>query len=384
MTVTRDQVLAYRWRAQELDLPTAGNVRLTKVAVLDLGVQDGANDAARLGLLNRGVAVDAAVAALDGFGEDLALAWSLRGAPHLYRRGDLPDVATATAPYSEADAAKRVVNAASSLREAGVGVREALAELGRQLRDVVTEPLAKGSVSSALHRRLPASYQVDCGRCGAVHPHEQMFRLAPLHAGIELEPGTSPPVLRRVPGWPKRRAVGPAADPLRAPDRLQPVRAYLHFCGPATPKDVAAFLETQVSEVKAVWPEDVVEVDRAGERAWVLAADAEALAGAGEPDPEQVKLLSGYDLFTAAKDRQLLVADKARAKELWPVLGRPGVVAAGGELLGVWRPKSAKGGLTVRITPWRPLDRATRTALEAQAELLARSRGQHLAGVATD
>lgn len=384
MRVTRQQVLAYRWRTQQLDSPTGADIRPTDVAILALGVQDGANDAARLGLLNRGVGIDLAIRTMSGFGDELALAWSVRGAPHLYRRGELPDVATATSPYSAEDAAKRVVTAAATVRAAGIAVRDALRELGRQMREVVTQPTPKGAVSSALHALLPAAYQVDCRPCRAVHPHEQMFRIAPLHAGLELEPGSRPPVLRRAPGWPKARAVGPADDPLSAPEQLHPVRAYLHLCGPATPKDVAAFLQTQVREVRAVWPEDVAEVDRAGERAWILLTDVEALAGAGEPVPDQVKLLSGYDLFTAAKDRHVLVTDKARAKDLWPVLGRPGVVAAGGELLGVWRPASTTRGLTVRVTPWRTLGRATLAGLEQQAALVAASRGQALAAVTTD
>ncbi len=92
-------------------------------------------------------------------------------------------------------------------------------------------------------------------------------------------------------------------------------------------------------------------------------------------------MLSGYDVFTTAKDRHLLVAQRAKAKELWPALGRPGAIAAGGALLGTWRPKLGKDGLTVQLTAWRRLDRRTLATLREQAELLACSRAQALAAV---
>jgi len=58
-----------------------------------------------------------------------------------------------------------------------------------------------------------------------------------------------------------------------------------------------------------------------GKAAWMLAADVDQLAG----DPPAItRLLGPFDLFLQAKDRSVLVADPARAKALWPVLGRPG------------------------------------------------------------
>jgi len=91
--------------AQELD---RGDGR-HDAAVLDLGVQDTGPDGAAWALAIRGAAVPV---------EDLALAWTLRGAPHFYRRQEIAAVATATAPWSDADAAKRIFDAARPLKAA--------------------------------------------------------------------------------------------------------------------------------------------------------------------------------------------------------------------------------------------------------------------------
>ena len=84
------------------------------------------------------------------------------------------------------------------------------------MRHVVTRPLVKGEVSTQLTARLDPPYLRYCGACKATHSWEVPFRIGALYAGLELEPGTSPPVLRRIPGWP-RRAPGPAPDPMAAP-----------------------------------------------------------------------------------------------------------------------------------------------------------------------
>jgi Winged helix DNA-binding domain len=94
-----------------------------------------------------------------------------------------------------------------------------------------------------------------------------------------------------------------------------------------------------------------------------------------------VRLLGPFDLFLQARDRPLLVDDPVRAKELWPVLGRPGAVLVDGDLVGSWRPRKAGKRLTVLVHPWEQMPRARREAIEQQAERLATHRGVDLAGV---
>lgn len=373
MRLSRDEIVSRRIAAQELDVED-GTRPLTSAALLDLGVQDTGHDGASWALANRGVAVDpdALVAA-----EDLALVWSLRASPHYYRRADLPEVMVATSPFSESDAAKRVVGAGKPLAAAGIGVLDGLAEVATQLEAVVDRPRVKGEVSGLLTARMSEPYLRECRSCGATHPWEVPFRIGALYAGLELEPGTSPPVMRRIPDWPDRPP-GPAPDPAAAPARLQVVRGYLRFLGPATPAEVATFLDGAVAEVKRHWPADAIEVDRDGTRAWMLPDQA---AASGQPRADLVRLLGPYDVLLQGRDRALLVPDRDRHAELWPVLGRPGAVLAGTDVVGTWRPKASGTKLTLRLRLWTKVSARMQARIEEQAELLARHRGSTLTRV---
>jgi hypothetical protein len=370
MAYSAAQVLAYRVHSQQLDRP--GPHQPTDVAALDLGVQDTGSDGAGWALVNRGV--DPGL--LSDASEDLVLTWTLRGAPHFYRRADIAGVAAATAPFSEADAAKRIFDAARPLRAAGIDVLEALDVVAGQMRSIVTAPTVKGDLSSALTDRLDAPYLRYCRPCAATHCYEQPFRLAALRAGLELQPGTSPPVLQPITGWD-----GPAAS---VPASLDVVRAYLHLLGPATPKQVAAYVDAPVKEVKARWPEDAVEVSVAvdgpgsKESRWVLAENRVALDDAAV-DPGLVRLLSPFDLFLQAKDRELLVPDPARRKQMWVVLGRPGAILVGGQLVGTWRPRASGRKLRLLVDTWAPVPD---DALAEQGERLASYRGATYDGLA--
>ncbi len=70
--------------------------------------------------------------------------------------------------------------------------------LAAELRELVPQQFVKGDLSGAVSTRVPPPYVRECVPCGrVVHVWEMPFRLAATRAGLELEPGTSPPVLRR-------------------------------------------------------------------------------------------------------------------------------------------------------------------------------------------
>ncbi|WP_026820979.1 winged helix DNA-binding domain-containing protein [Arthrobacter castelli] len=376
---SRSQVLAYRWEVQGLR-SEPGALAVSDIPILDSGVQDTGVDGARWALVNRGA--DPQLPLDD---PDTALAWTLRSAPHLYRRQDLPQVAAAVRPFSNADAGKRIIDAVKPLKAAGIEPLDALDEVAAAERKIVESPTVKGELSGRLNEVLDEPYQRFCRPCHATHVYEVPFRISALQAGLELQPGSSPPVLQRIPGWPD-------APPAEASERVDVIRNYLHFNGPATPTQVTGFLDGALADVKARWPDDAVEVEVDGQVRWMLADDVAALEAAGQDggasDPENgrpaVRLLGPYDPYLQVRDRELLVPDAAQRKTLWPTLGRPGAVLAGGDVVGAWRPRMAGKKLTVRIEDFGSMATAgpwLSTAVEHQAELLAGFRGVRLAAV---
>lgn len=347
----RHEVLARRVAAQQLDRPTAPRP-VTDADVLDLGVQDTGRDGASWALANRGVPLESPAALADS--PDVALVWSLRGAPHYYRRTDLHGVLDATTPYSDADARKRTLDASRPLTAAGIGMREGMGVVATTMHAVVDSPTPKGELSGALTARLPEPYLRWCNPCRATHAYEQTFRLSALAAGLELEPGTSPPVLRRISGWGRAPAPG---DPEQAPAHLRLVDAYLRLCGPTTPAATATFLDMPLAVVKEHWPEQAPALP--------VPANTAGL----------VRLLGPFDLWLQARDRDVIVPDRSRHKALWPTIGRPGALLVGSDVLGTWRPKASGKKLAITVDAWQRVAPAVRTLVGEQAERLAVHRG---------
>ena len=323
MKITRDQVLAFRVHAQQLDVTT--RTTTADLAVLDLGVQETGPDGGRWALELRGCTPEP---------DDLFTAWTLRGAPHVYRRDQAAAVAAAVAPFSEADASKRVFDASSPPEQGRhPGPRRARPDRRTRCATSRTKPVVKGAMSTELHRRLPEPYQRWCGVCDAEHLYEQPFRLAALQGGLELQPGTSPP------GPPADQRAGEVRR--RGSTRRSTPCAGCCTCSGRSRRSRSSATSTRtVKDVKARWPEDVVPVEVDGEERSVLEDDLDALTS--PPDVSGAGALLGpFDLFLQARDRELVVPEKADRKDLWRTIGRPGGVLVGHDVLGTWRPRAS-------------------------------------------
>lgn len=363
-TISRAQVLAMRWHIQQLGRsPGAEDCDL-----LDYGVQD-TSPGAPWALHIRGA---------DLSDESLAAAWTIRGAPHYYRREELDEIAVAVSPLSSADAGKRIYDASKKFKDSGADPLDAMAELSTQMREIATSPTVKGEMSRKLTSVLPEHFLRYCKPCDATHPYENSFRLAAIQAGLELQKRSSPPVLQRVGGLTPNhfRRRGNAAS-----DRFNVIRNYLRFYGAATPKQVSDFLDAPVRDIKAHWPVDVVEVSVDGQTRSALTDEVEALVN----PPEAVgTLLAGpFDPLLQTRDRETLIPDAACRKAIWPNLGRPGVIFSAAEPIGIWRPAKSGNKLDITVELWVKRTAAITSAIDDQAARLATFRGARLGAVKT-
>lgn len=346
--VSRERVMAYRVAAHGFDRssPAPG--------VLALGVQDTPRGSARTALAARGASA-----------EGLELVWSFRGAPQLHRRADLPALAAALWPLDDTDARARI-NTTAIKEGSRLGI-EAFRVTAAALREVVTAPMAKGEVSTAVSAAVPESLTYWCGTCDAQHISGLLFQQAGLFGAIRVGAEGNRTVLSPLePGFPLPDAAAGTADL---------VRGCLRFLGPAAPVDLAKYLGISPTALRTVWPDDLAEVRVAGtrKRCWLPAADVDALLAAESGD--LVRLLPPGDPFLQARDRDLVVPDRSRAKELWRAIGGPGALLVGAEVAGTWRAKAAGRALDVTVAPYAPLSGAVRAALEREADTVASARG---------
>lgn len=378
VTMTREQVMAHRVAVQGLHRDRPGAL----AALASLGVQD-AGPTARLALAARsdGDPDPAAHGLVDG--------WTHRGAPHHHPPGERHDIAAAARPLDDADAAARLHWSRPEQQRVGIPAREAIDRAADALAEVVTEPMTKGAASAAVTRMLPDALLRDCRSCACVHVNEQLMRLSALPVGVGLDPTARTLLLTPPPGGWQRPVEG---DPARAA-RL--VLDYLRVLGPAGPREVADFVGTSTTAFAPAWEAalpGLVEVDldvgdatrrgstRDVRRAWLPADDLDAALGA--PEPDVVRFLPPWDPMLQARDRELLVPDEDVRRALYKIIGNPGALLAGGEVVGTWRPRASGKKLTLEISPTVPLEPDVRARLDGEAERVAAARGLRLAGLA--
>jgi hypothetical protein len=199
----------------------------------------------------------------------------------------------------------------------------------------------------------------EAGRALGVHPNSLRYAAATGTVLIRWE-GARRPTIWTVPP--------PAVDSREA--RLELARRYLHIYGPTTPQAFARWAgigaRHAVAAFEALRPSFTPVRTPVGD-AWILARDEPAFRAATGP-AAPARLLPSGDAFLLLQgvDRELLVPDPVRRRALWTPRVWPGAVLVEGEVAGTWRRSDA----TVSVQPWTRPSRATREAVETEAEAL--------------
>jgi hypothetical protein len=205
-------------------------------------------------------------------------------------------------------------------------------------------------------RRMPYG---EAGRGLGVSPNRLRYA-APTGRVLMRWDGARQPIVWTVPA--------PAVDAPEA--RLELARRFLHVFGPGTASTFGRWAGIRPARARAAFDAlagSLAPVRTPVGEAWILAED-EASFREPPDDPAPARLLPSGDAYYLLQDadRELLVPDAGRRRQLWTPRVWPGAVLVAGEIAGVWR--RADADLT--IVPWVPLPATARAAVEAEATSL--------------
>ena len=345
-------VLAYRVAAQGL---TARDRTLTEVAA-SFGLQDSPPGAALTAVAARSDEAAELEAALER--RELVALPNPRTAIAVLPAGDVANYLAALQPPDERALETVFLRAVPGDFEASR--EKAVVAVGEALDGRV---LSRDALHEELRGRLPAEMLPWCEPCQSHHARRGVLTVAALagrlcYAGQEGRQRT----FARTDQW---TALKQPADA-----EAEFVRRYLRHLGPSTHSDLAAWAGIAPAHAKALMQtvaDELVEIDKA----FLLAADQAEFED--PPRARGVRLLGPGDPLLGARDKERLIPDKALRKQVWKMIGSPGVVLADGRPAGTWRAR--KQGRRLRIeTDWFGAE----VDIREEAERIAALRGSEL------
>jgi Winged helix DNA-binding domain len=169
--------------------------------------------------------------------------------------------------------------------------------------------------------------------------------------------------------WLGQRATRPARDPDAAIAAV--LARVLDAYGPATLQDLARWLGVQPKPARLLLARHqnaLVEVEVAGEKAWMTPEGAAAAAASGPA--EGVWLLPGFDPYVLAPiSHRAEIIPAGKVDEVSRAAGwiSP-VLLVDGRIAGTWEPSTAGGTTTVKVTPFTKLPKRVVTAARDHLE----------------
>jgi hypothetical protein len=148
------------------------------------------------------------------------------------------------------------------------------------------------------------------------------------------------------------------------------LRRFVHMHGPTRPENFAHWWGLAQAKAKRVWrsiEKEFAEVEVEGQRAWVLAADATAIAAT--PPDRSVRLVPNFDAYLLAyHPRSALVADSARDLIFRQQGWISPVMLVGGKAAGLWELERLNDRAKIRLEPFGRLAADARKAAREEAD----------------
>ncbi|MGH7724047.1 MAG: winged helix DNA-binding domain-containing protein [Candidatus Eiseniibacteriota bacterium] len=365
------EALDLRLAGQRLDRRVPAKTLLEVVSAIG-GAQAQVASAARLSLAARVTGVtDGVIERALIEDRTLVKTWTMRGTLHLVPARDLPF-------YAAVGGLLRIRYLDAWLARGGLNVRQA-----EEVGDDIVEALADGPLTRRGIAERVGDRHGKKARSWIEHSWGGIIRRPVYQGRVCFGPTRGTEVtFVRTDQW---LAPGAAAMPVETVE-AELARRYLGAYGPATVRDFAYWAGFYAPEARRMWERivgEMTEVSVEGSRAFVLAAAVEGRrSGRGRRKPRaasapHVRLLPHFDVYLLGHRAKDSVLAPAHYKKVFRTAGWVSpVVLVNGAIAGTWESERTEDELRIRFKPFRAFDRDTRTALEAEAEVLASSLGR--------
>lgn len=137
------------------------------------------------------------------------------------------------------------------------------------------------------------------------------------------------------------------------------VRKYLHCYGPGTKSGFAEWLGCSPAQAERIWQtviDEIEPVSVSGKVRYIRSEDKYLLLSP-PPAERTVHLLGGHDPYLGLQDREVILEDRARQKQIWQTVSNPGAVLWQGKIVGFWKTRKRGKGLEIEVTLWEAADR---------------------------
>ncbi len=285
--------------------------------------------------------------------------WCMRGTMHLLAADDIEWLLSAIPP-AEIESGWRWLD-----RRGGLARPRAEKVLDAAYRILKGKgPMTRPALMGVLAGKY--GEEVKAAAAGVVHLNGLLGRVCfgPQH-GAE-------PTYVAVENWLGRRVTAS-----RPPDYSALARRYLRGYGPAAPRDLAAWWGMGLTAAKTGWSalqQELVELDVAGEPAWLLGVDAPALAESAHAG-HTVSLLPAFDTYLLGyQNREFAVPAKHHSRvfhggEIVPTILVDGCAA------GTWRYEPRGSKMQITATPFSSFATTVRAGIAREADDIGRFLG---------